>query len=59
MLRKIAYWLTTGIMAALSLFAAFTYLSGNPKAVEGFAHLGYPQRKADTSLAISTGHIMC
>ena len=44
MLRKIAYWLTTGIMAALSLFAAFTYLSGNPKAVEGFAHLGYPQQ---------------
>ncbi len=42
--QKIAYWLTTGIMAALSLFAAFTYLSGNPKAVEGFAHLGYPQQ---------------
>ena len=43
MLRKIAYWLTTGALAALSLFAAFTYLSGNPKAVQGFAQLGYPQ----------------
>ena len=42
--QKIAYWLTTGIMAALSLFAAFSYLSGDPKAVEGFAHLGYPQQ---------------
>ncbi len=44
MLRKIAYWFTTGIMAALSLFAAFSYLSGDPKAVQGFAHLGYPQQ---------------
>ena len=42
--QKIAYWLTTGIMAALSLFAAFSYLSGDPKAVSGFAHLGYPQQ---------------
>src|SRR6266508_1152891 len=42
--QKIAYWLTTGIMAALSLFAAFSYLSGDPKAVWGFAHLGYPQQ---------------
>jgi len=42
--QKIAYRFTTGIMAALSLFAAFSYLSGDPKAVEGFAHLGYPQQ---------------
>ena len=42
--QKIAYWFTTGIMAALSLFAAFSYLSGDPKAVYGFAHLGYPQQ---------------
>ena len=44
MVRKIGYWLTTGIMAALSLFAAFSYLSGDPKAIAGFAHLGYPQQ---------------
>ena len=44
MLRKIAYWFTTGILAALSLFAAFSYLSGDPKAIQGFAHLGYPQQ---------------
>jgi hypothetical protein len=42
MARNIAYWATTGIVAALSLFAAFSYLSGNPQAVTGFAHLGYP-----------------
>jgi hypothetical protein len=42
--RKIAYWATTGILSALSLFAACTYLSGGPQAVEGFAHVGYPQQ---------------
>jgi uncharacterized membrane protein YphA (DoxX/SURF4 family) len=42
--RMIAYWATTGILCALSLFAAYTYLSGGPQAVEGFAHVGYPQQ---------------
>jgi len=28
----------------LSLFAGFAYLSGSPQAVEGFAHVGYPQQ---------------
>jgi len=42
--RKIAYWATTGILCALSLFAAYSYLSGGPQAVEGFAHVGYPQQ---------------
>jgi hypothetical protein len=41
---KIAYWVTTGLLAALSLFAGFSYLSGNPQAVQGFAHVGYPQQ---------------
>jgi uncharacterized membrane protein YphA (DoxX/SURF4 family) len=31
-------------LAALSVFAAFSYLSGSPQAVEGFAHVGYPQQ---------------
>jgi uncharacterized membrane protein YphA (DoxX/SURF4 family) len=44
MARKVAYWVTTGIVAALSLFAAFSYLSGSPQAVQGFAHVGYPQQ---------------
>lgn len=42
--RKIAYWASTGLVAALSLFAAFAYLSGGQQAVEGFTHAGYPQQ---------------
>jgi hypothetical protein len=40
----VIYWATTGLLAALSVFAAITYLSGSPQAVEGFAHVGYPQQ---------------
>ena len=42
--RKVIYWAATGLLAALSVFAAFSYLSGSPQAVEGFAHVGYPQQ---------------
>ena len=42
--RKIAYWATTGLLAALAALAGFTYLSGNSQAVEGFNHVGYPQQ---------------
>jgi len=42
--RKIAYWLTTVVVAAMSLLATVTYLSGSTQAVEGFAHVGYPQQ---------------
>jgi len=44
MARKVAYWVSTGLVAAMSLFAAFAYLSGNPQGVQGFAHVGYPQQ---------------
>ena len=44
MARKIAYWVTTGLIAAMSVFAGFVYLSGGPEAVRGFAHVGYPQQ---------------
>ena len=44
MARTIAYWVTTGIIALMSLFAGFAYLSGSAQAVEGFAHVGYPQQ---------------
>jgi hypothetical protein len=43
MARKIAYWVSTGVVAAMSLFAAYAYLSGGAQAVQGFARLGYPQ----------------
>lgn len=41
---KIIYWVTTGLLAAFGFLSAFTYLSGNPQAVQGFAHVGYPQQ---------------
>ena len=44
MARKVAYWVSTSLVAAMSLFAGFAYLSGSPQAVQGFAHVGYPQQ---------------
>ncbi len=44
MARKVVYWGSTGLLAALSVFAAFAYLSGGAQAVQGFAHVGYPQQ---------------
>ena len=44
MTRKILYWVSTGIIGLMSLFAAFAYLSGSSQAVQGFAHVGYPQQ---------------
>lgn len=42
--RKIIYWVATGLVAFFAFISAFTYLSGNPQAVQGFAHVGYPQQ---------------
>ena len=42
--RKVIYWGCTGLVAAMSLLAALGYLSGSPQAVQGFAHVGYPQQ---------------
>lgn len=42
--RKITYWITTGLVAALCLFAGFSYLKGGPQVAQGFAHVGYPQQ---------------
>src|SRR6184192_2541794 len=44
MARKVIYWVSTVLVAALAAFAAFSYLSGSPQAVQGFAHVGYPQQ---------------
>jgi DoxX-like family len=43
MARKITYWVATVLIATSSLFAGFAYRSGSPQAVQGFAHVGYPQ----------------
>jgi hypothetical protein len=58
MARKIAYWVTTVIVAGLSLFAAYSYLSGNAQAVQGFTHLGYPQQlRIELGIAKALGAI--
>ena len=44
MARTVIYWITTGLIAALSAFAGYAYLSGSSQAVTGFAHAGYPQQ---------------
>jgi uncharacterized membrane protein YphA (DoxX/SURF4 family) len=44
MALKLTYWVSTGVLVGLSVLAAFTYLSGSPQAVQGFAHVGYPQQ---------------
>lgn len=44
MARKILYWVSTGTVGLMCLFAGFGYLSGGPQAVQGFAHVGYPQQ---------------
>jgi DoxX-like family len=44
MAQKVTYWVITGLLAAMSFFAAFAYLSGGTQAVQGFTHVGYPQQ---------------
>jgi hypothetical protein len=42
MVRKIAYWGSTAIVALMLLFA-LNYLTGSEEVVSGFAKSGYPQ----------------
>lgn len=42
MVRTIAYWSSTAIVAVTLLFA-LSYLTGNEQVVSGFAKAGYPQ----------------
>lgn len=44
MARNVIYWVTTALIAASGFMAAFAYLSGGQQAVQGFAHVGYPQQ---------------
>jgi hypothetical protein len=44
MLQKIVYWGSTALVGAVTLFAAFNYLTATPGAVENFRHVGYPQQ---------------
>lgn len=42
MARKVAYWISTVIVAVMLLFA-LSYLTGSEQVVSGFAKAGYPQ----------------
>lgn len=42
MIRTIAYWSSTAIVAVM-LLMALTYLTGNEQVVSGFTKSGYPQ----------------
>jgi hypothetical protein len=42
MVRKIAYWSSTALVAVM-LLLALSYLTGNEQVVSGFAKEGYPQ----------------
>jgi hypothetical protein len=42
MIRKIAYWTSTTIVAVMLLFA-LSYLTGSEQVVSGFTKSGYPQ----------------
>jgi uncharacterized membrane protein YphA (DoxX/SURF4 family) len=44
MLKRIAYWGSTALVGAVTLLAAFNYLTATPEAVENFRHVGYPQQ---------------
>jgi DoxX-like family len=42
--RKVAYWASTVLVVMGAAFGAFAYLTASPEAVQGFAHVGYPQQ---------------
>jgi hypothetical protein len=42
MVRKIAYWSSTALVAVM-LLMSLSYLTGNEQVVSGFAKAGYPQ----------------
>jgi len=44
MARKVIYWITTGFVGVMGVFAGMAYLMGSQEAVTGFAHVGYPQQ---------------
>jgi uncharacterized membrane protein YphA (DoxX/SURF4 family) len=43
MAQRVLYWGSTVLLAVGAALAGFSYLSGAAEAVNGFAHVGYPQ----------------
>ena len=44
MVRKVIYWVVTGLVTLSAVFAGVNYLWGSQQAVQAFAHMGYPQQ---------------
>jgi hypothetical protein len=44
MVRKVIYWVVTGLVTLSAVFAGVNYLWGSQQAVQAFAHVGYPQQ---------------
>ena len=42
--RKLIYWVVTGLLALSGVFAGVNYLLSSQQAIQGFAHVGYPQQ---------------
>jgi hypothetical protein len=42
--RKVTYWVVTGLLALLAVFAGVNYLWGSQQVIQGFTHVGYPQQ---------------
>lgn len=40
--RKVAYWISTGLLSVMMAFFACLYLMHAPQIMAAFAHLGYP-----------------
>ena len=44
MCQTVAYWGSLVLIVAAGVMSGITYLLASPQAVEGFAHVGYPQQ---------------
>jgi uncharacterized membrane protein YphA (DoxX/SURF4 family) len=44
MVRKVIYWVLTGLVTLSAVFAGVNYLWASQQAVQAFAHVGYPQQ---------------
>lgn len=42
MKSKIGYWVALGLFSLMMVGAALAYLTGSPRMVDAFRHLGYP-----------------
>jgi len=59
MRRTIVYWGATGVVAGVTLLAAFNYLTGTSEAVENFRHVGYPSSCVSCSVSGSCQEPSC